>query len=136
MMVIHPYRDEMGWWLFDDESKNLEAEALVQGIPEIIETILGILNIPEDRVSFLFSRTGFPGYHAVLKWEKEEFNGNWYRLESSLLPEGFKMEGWLCPALLKYFDEAPKEIYVKLIENKKRHPKYTFTKPKGDLEEL
>ena len=24
-----------------------------------------------------------------------------------------QMEGWLCPALFKYFDTAPKEIYVK-----------------------
>jgi hypothetical protein len=23
------------------------------------------------------------------------------------------MEGWLCPALLKYYDAAPPEIYVK-----------------------
>jgi hypothetical protein len=23
------------------------------------------------------------------------------------------MEGWLCPALLKYFDHAPKELYAK-----------------------
>ena len=22
-------------------------------------------------------------------------------------------EGWLCPALFRYFDEAPEEIYVK-----------------------
>ncbi|MEA2945304.1 MAG: hypothetical protein QOI40_634, partial [Alphaproteobacteria bacterium] len=24
------------------------------------------------------------------------------------------MEGWLCPALLLYFSEAPKEIYVQI----------------------
>jgi hypothetical protein len=24
------------------------------------------------------------------------------------------MEGWLCPALLKYFDKAPKKIYVQI----------------------
>jgi hypothetical protein len=24
------------------------------------------------------------------------------------------MEGWLCPALLKYFATAPREIYVKI----------------------
>ncbi|MGH7971928.1 MAG: DUF6717 family protein [Limisphaerales bacterium] len=33
--------------------------------------------------------------------------GNWY-----FSPE-FKIEGWLCPALFKYFDQAPTEIYVK-----------------------
>jgi hypothetical protein len=24
------------------------------------------------------------------------------------------MEGWLCPALLKYFPTAPREIYIKV----------------------
>jgi hypothetical protein len=24
------------------------------------------------------------------------------------------MEGWLCPALFKYFEEAPKRIYVQV----------------------
>ena len=33
--------------------------------------------------------------------------GNWYRAN---LPNA---EGWLCPALLHYFNEPPTEIYVK-----------------------
>ena len=24
------------------------------------------------------------------------------------------LEGWLCPALLKYFPEAPKQLYVRI----------------------
>jgi len=42
-----------------------------------------------------------------LQWAREEYGDNWY-----FSPE-FKMEGWLCPALFKYFDQAPKEIFVK-----------------------
>ncbi|WP_017717610.1 DUF6717 family protein [Kamptonema formosum] len=37
----------------------------------------------------------------------QEYGGNWYRWE------GKNMEGWLCPALFKYFSEAPKKIYCK-----------------------
>jgi hypothetical protein len=33
--------------------------------------------------------------------------GNWYFCEQL----GF--EGWLCPALFKYFDKAPPELYGK-----------------------
>jgi len=33
---------------------------------------------------------------------------NWYYSDQ------FKMESWLCPALLKYFPTAPREIYVKI----------------------
>jgi hypothetical protein len=32
--------------------------------------------------------------------------GNWYHINGK--------EGWLCPALLKYFDTAPREIYAQL----------------------
>ena len=38
---------------------------------------------------------------------REEMGGCWYEANE---PEG---EGWLCPALFRYFDEAPEEIYVK-----------------------
>jgi hypothetical protein len=33
--------------------------------------------------------------------------GNWYRSEE------MQMEGWLGPALLRYFDDAPAELYVR-----------------------
>ncbi len=68
-----------------------------------------VADIPnaENGFRLLFSATPFPGYTAKLEWRREEYGGNWY-----FSPE-FKMEGWLCPALFKYFDKAPKEIYVK-----------------------
>jgi hypothetical protein len=33
--------------------------------------------------------------------------GNWYRAD---VPPS---EGWLCPALFRYFETAPQEIYVR-----------------------
>ena len=33
--------------------------------------------------------------------------GNWYASDDP------PMEGWLCPALFRYFDKAPAELYVK-----------------------
>jgi hypothetical protein len=38
---------------------------------------------------------------------KEEYDGYWYRVEDQ------SAEGWLCPALFKYFETAPETIYVK-----------------------
>jgi hypothetical protein len=35
-----------------------------------------------------------------LEWRREEYGGNWY-----YSPQ-FDMEGWLCPALFKYFELA------------------------------
>lgn len=37
---------------------------------------------------------------------REEDGGHWYRTEDP------PMEGWLCPALFTYFDEAPEKLFV------------------------
>lgn len=55
----------------------------------------------------LFSLNPFPGYQAEFIWVREDFGGHWYRWCES------NMEGWLCPALFKYFSEAPQKIYCK-----------------------
>lgn len=52
-----------------------------------------------------------------LEWRRGEFGGNWY-----FSPE-FNLEGWLCPALFKYFDQAPKEIFVKVEANPELPPR-------------
>lgn len=50
---------------------------------------------------------GFPGYQKRLVWQREEFGGNWYSCDDP------PMEGRLCPALFRYFDEAPRVLFVK-----------------------
>ncbi len=35
-------------------------------------------------------------------------DGNWY------YSPDLDMEGWLCPALLKCFDKAPRELFVQV----------------------
>jgi hypothetical protein len=49
-----------------------------------------------------------PGHQFRLEWRRGERSGNWHY--SSELD----MEAWLCPALFRYFAEAPKEIYVQV----------------------
>jgi hypothetical protein len=56
----------------------------------------------------LFSATPFPGHQYQLEWAASEFGGDIYHL-----PE-LGLEGWLCPALLKYFDKAPTQIFVQI----------------------
>jgi hypothetical protein len=108
IQVIRPYF-HAGTWVFDDEAKGLVKEPFVEGIPGIINFLLGLhLNQHSTKKGFrlLFSSEPFPNITAKLTWEAEEAGGNWYALDGS------SMEGWLCPALLKYFDKAPKTIYV------------------------
>jgi hypothetical protein len=104
--VISPYFFH-GTWVFDDDGVGLQQEPFVSGIPEMIDDL--VKEIPDARTGFrlLFSTTPFPGYQRKLTHVREEMGGNWYRADK---PDA---EGWLCPALFRYFDAAPREIYVR-----------------------
>ncbi len=84
----------------------LVREAFVAGADDIIERLAG--DIPEAELGFnlVLSAQPFPGYRTMLEWRREENGGNWYYCAD------FDMEGWLCPALLKYFESAPPTIYT------------------------
>ena len=105
-MVIVPYKYE-GMWVFDDPAVGLTREPFIAGIDGMIDKL--VAPIPDAQRGFraIFSGGPFPGYDVKLEWRREESGGNWYYCPR------FQMEGWLCPALLKYFPAAPREIYVK-----------------------
>ena len=96
-----------GTWVFDDKRVNLYQEPFVAGIPEIINHITKDIPNAKNGFRLLFSANPFPGYQMKLIWLREESGGNWY------YSKDLKMEGWLCPALFKYYKKAPKEIYAK-----------------------
>ena len=106
ILVIYPYRYH-GTWVFDDPRVGLVREPFVAGIPEMIDKL--VKDIPDTEKGFrlLFSPTPFPGYTMKIVWRRAEAGGNWYYSKE------YDSEGWLCPALFKYFKKAPKEIYVK-----------------------
>lgn len=107
--VIRPYKWE-GIWVFDDPAVGLDKEALVAGMPELIEEATSRAGIAEPEKGFmaLFSKDPFPTAQVCLEWVREEWGGNVYRW-----PEVGK-EGWLCPALFRYFNEAPKRLYIEV----------------------
>ena len=108
IFTIKPYRWE-GIWVFDDPERGLIREALVAGVPEIIEkaTRLAGIEHPEHGFVALFSSDAFPGANIRLRRVRtEDFGGNTYVWEGQ--------EGWLCPALFKYFDVAPETIYLQV----------------------
>jgi len=106
-IVITPYWYQ-GTWVFDDESAGLNKEPFVAGVPEMINDL--VKDIPNARSGFrlLFSSVPFPSYQIELKRAKEECGGYWYRVKDQ------SAEGWLCPALFRYFETAPETIYVKV----------------------
>lgn len=110
LFVISPYKED-GVWVFDDGSRGLVKEPFVSGIPSIIEKATERLNEPEKGFVVLFSAGPFPEYMYKLDKDIPEYDGTWYELKE------FNMRGWLCPALLKYFEEPPEEIYI-AVKNK------------------
>lgn len=104
IFVIVPYK-YYGTWVFDDPRVGLVREPFVAGIPEMIDKLVKDIPNADKGFRLLFSASPFPGYTIKLTWVRGERGGHWYFCEE------YNSEGWLCPALFKYFDEAPKEIY-------------------------
>lgn len=116
--TIRPYVSSWGndrVWVFDDVPKGLINEGLVSGTDKILDRIAARFPNGENGFSLTFSDEPFDGHELTFEWLKsgegdglaEGVTGNWYHEPKT----GF--EGWLCPALFKYFNTAPKHIYVK-----------------------
>ena len=106
LSVLFPYRYE-GMWVFDDPAVGLTREPFVFGIDDMITQLTKSIPGADQGFRLIYSSRPFPGYQAKLEWRREEYGGNWY-----FCPQ-FGIEGWLCPALFKYFDKAPPELYAK-----------------------
>ena len=107
LFAIAPYQFH-GLWVFDDASVGLAQEPFVSGADRIMDLLSEDIPGAADGFQLVFSPRPFPAYSARFVWKREEHGGNWYAW-----PER-GIEGWLCPALFKYFESAPEEIYVKV----------------------
>ena len=106
ILVIAPYK-YAGTWVIDDPSVGLSREPFVSGIPEMINELVKDIPDAEKGFRLFFSARPFPGHTHKLLWRRGDSNGNWYYCEK------FDKEGWLCPALFRYYPKAPKEIYIR-----------------------
>jgi hypothetical protein len=107
IFVIHPYNYQ-GVWVFDDASTGLVQEPFVAGADTIIERMVEHIPNAGNGVSILFSAAPFPGYTHELLWRREDCGGNWF------YSPRFDLEGWLCPALFKYFEAVPLNLFVQI----------------------
>ena len=103
-----------GYWVFDDPNVGLVHEGLVMGTDTIIDYL--VQDIPNADAGFMcmFSGKPLPEYTVkfVLSRRGNDEIGNWYTAE------GTNMEGWLCPALYKYFEKEPDCIWIKIDPKK------------------
>ena len=118
MLVITPYWSS-GTWVFDDPGRGLTREPFVSGVPEMIDALVqdAGLSLEDSRRNgfrLLFSANPFPGYQKSFARTRADYGGTWYRLDDTKAsPDAKVVEGWLCPALFKYFPEAPEKIYAR-----------------------
>ena len=105
--VISPYK-YYGMWVFDDPRVELVQEPFVAGADTMIDRI--VTDIPGAAHGFLliFAGSAFPGHQYRLDWRRSEGGGNWYYSHQ------LQAEGWLCAALLRYFPEPPRQLYVQV----------------------
>lgn len=104
IMTIRPWK-QGSTWVFDDQNVELNREPFVCGMNEIIDHIVKDIPKAQKGVNLLFSADKFPSSQGHLTLLRPEGGGNWYRDSVT------DLEGWLCPALFKYFPQAPKKIY-------------------------
>lgn len=107
LFVIRPYRWN-GMWVFDDPDVGLVREPFVSGIPAIIEEATKHITDAETGFVAIFSEKPFPGVDVELQLTREEYGGHWYRWTKT------NQEGWLCPALFRYFERAPGKLFIKV----------------------
>jgi len=107
ILVIAPYwLEPVATWVFDDQAVDLFQEPFVSGIPDMIDDLVADIPNARDGFRLLFSAAPFPGFQRKLTRVREDCGGWWYSTDE---PDA---EGWLCPALFRYFDDAPGEIYA------------------------
>ena len=110
--ILTPYK-HFGQWVFDDAATGLVREAFVAVIDDMLDIITKDIPKADKGFNLLFSPTPFPGHQIELTWRRGDQNGNWYYCKQ------LKFEGWLCPALFKYFPAAPKKLYAQAKPTKK-----------------
>src|SRR5262249_4444734 len=113
--VISPYRHN-GMWVFDDSRVGLVQEPFVAGADNMIDRVVADIPDAEKGFTLIFSGGPFPDHQYRLDWRRSDGSGgNWY------FSEQLGMEGWLCPALSRYFSEAPGVIYVLVKSREATH---------------
>ena len=114
IMTLTTYKWK-GMWVFDDADRNLVKEPFVSGA----DTLLDIIAEENDKVNLTISANVFPGTTHVIDRVSKSGEGSGggtdyiylYKEENSKLIDHLPV--WLCPALFKFFDKAPRNIYIK-----------------------
>jgi len=108
--VIHPYVHH-NQWVFDDIDVGLIKEPFVCGADDMLD----YLTDNGDSCTLVFSKDEFPDHNfKIYKSKMQGPTGVNYVYNNGI----DMMELWLCPALYKYFNDAPDTIYFNVKDIK------------------
>ena len=107
IFVIKPYKWE-GMWVFDDPNVGLVKEPFVGGADTMIDVATAAHSERRPRLPGGLLGQLLPRCPDRAGMGREDGGGNVYRWKEK------EMEGWLCPALLKYFTEPPEKLYIQV----------------------
>ena len=135
ILKITAYKHQ-GQWVFDDDDGGLIKEPFVAGA----DTLLDIISKDKNAASLLFSARDFPKVTHAIRRVSESAQaiggGTDYMYEA---PGMYPLPVWLCPALFKFFEEAPETIYVYATPYKRTEPGFiarTIIKVLDKIEEV
>ena len=106
--AIAPYKFAGRMRVFDDPHHGLVQEAFISAADAIIDRAVAHRRDAAGGFLLVFTAIPFPGHHFHLEWRRSDVEGDSYHA-----PE-FGIEGWRCPALLKYFETPPPRIYFQV----------------------
>ncbi len=106
-------------WVFDDPQFDLEMEALISGTDEVLNYAVQRFDL-QPGFSLTFSDEPLAFTDLIGTWYQAGVDeltgyqeGNWYEWhEPGRDQPGLK--GWLCNALLLYFQKPPKTLYIQV----------------------
>ena len=101
--ILNIYKTKSGIWCFDDADLSIVAEPFVGEI----NLICDFLAKGKKELTVYISEKKIPDSDVILNQTEQK---DWYQTKVS----GSNIEGWLCPCLLNYFKDYPKQIYVKI----------------------
>jgi hypothetical protein len=136
-LFVYPHvEDKQFFWAFDFPALGIMQEPFVDGIPEILESAIeSELRIRADKEGGIFPvvATRLPGFIVMFETSQackerppilephrgritielqkvEPKNGGTVYKDTTT-----NMQGWLCPALNKFFPESPETIWVRVV---------------------
>ncbi len=109
IFILQPTRNRYGIWAFDDANTGLVQEPFVGDTNVLIDNMVleaGYkLESAANGIALLFSPEPFQGYQSEIYLIETTPHGSTY------VNDKWDIEPWLCPALYKYFPEAPKRLF-------------------------